>query len=72
MGAQVKFLTTEEVAEMTRRSIFTVRRWIREGRLKAVKVGGRLLIEESSFLDFLSGQPLAAPDELEAGKGGKA
>ena len=59
---ELRFLTTDEVAMLTRRSRDTVRRWIREGRLRAVKVGGRLLVPESSFLAMISGESLAVEE----------
>jgi len=47
-------LTVEEVAELTGRSAYTVRRWISEGKLSAIRIGatgprGRLLIPQSEL-----------------------
>lgn len=44
------YLTTREVALLVRRSPWTIRRWTREGRLRAVLIGGRLLVTEADLL----------------------
>jgi len=51
LGAQKKpLLTIDEVADLTGRSAYTVRRWVAEGRLHATRVSGtgprgRLLVD---------------------------
>ncbi|MEN1761461.1 helix-turn-helix domain-containing protein [Anoxynatronum sibiricum] len=44
----------EEVAMETRRPVSTIWRWIREGKLEAVRTGKRYLIAESALNDFLN------------------
>jgi excisionase family DNA binding protein len=39
-GQRKDYLTTHEVASATGRSEYTVRRWISEGRLEAIRVSG--------------------------------
>ncbi len=42
-------LTVDEAARRAGRNPETVRRWIREGKLRAVKVGNRHLVEEADL-----------------------
>ncbi|KAA5805957.1 MULTISPECIES: helix-turn-helix domain-containing protein [Thermoanaerobacterium] len=48
-----KFYTVQEVAEMFKVNIHTVYRWIKEGRLNAVKVGDLVRITESELNKFI-------------------
>jgi len=50
------FLTPQEVSEMLRVSIYTVRRWINEGRLPAYKFGRVWRIRSADFEVWLSHQ----------------
>ena len=47
------YYTVREIAKATHRSEDTVRRWIADGRLKAVRVVGGYLIEQKAFRAFL-------------------
>ena len=53
-----RYYTPEEVAEMYRLDSSTIRRWIRTGRLAALKPGRDYRIPESEVLRL--GQPLGA------------
>jgi excisionase family DNA binding protein len=62
--------TVEEIADLCGRSAYTVRRWIGEGRIKAIRVAGtgpkgRLLVARDQ-LDMLVAGGLAAdvPDAV--------
>ena len=64
----VTFLTPQEVSEMLRVSIYTVRRWINQGRLPAYKLGRVWRIRGTDFNDWLlhqsttgAGTPGASP-----------
>lgn len=50
---QKKLLKTEEVAELLGIAQFTVRKYIRQGKIKAVKLGKRFLVTEEQVQDFL-------------------
>ena len=64
-GRQAGALTVPEVARRLGRNPETVRRWIREGRLPAHKVGGQHLIDQHTLADVLSGasETLPVPPE---------
>lgn len=56
--------STVKAAEMMEVTPYTVRQWIREGKVKAVKVGGRFWrIPESSLLAFANNLYGSDPDE---------
>jgi len=48
------FLTPDEVSELLRVSVYTVRRWIKEGSLPAYKVGRGWRISEMAMDEWLS------------------
>ncbi|MDQ4149548.1 MAG: helix-turn-helix domain-containing protein [Actinomycetota bacterium] len=54
-------LTVPEAARSTGRNPETIRRWIREGRLPARKVGTQHLIEEEDLALLQEGEQLPAP-----------
>jgi excisionase family DNA binding protein len=50
------FLTPQEVSDLLRVSVYTIRRWIKEGTLPAFKVGRGWRIRESDLDAWLVGQ----------------
>lgn len=56
-------LTVPEAAQRTGRNPETVRRWIREGKLRARKVGTQHVIEEQDLEAIESPEMLPVPDE---------
>lgn len=48
--------TTEEAAEILKRRPSTIRRYIREGNLRAHKVGGTWYITEKTLTEFVTGE----------------
>lgn len=52
----MEFLTVEEVASRLRVSTFTVRRWLRDGALQGVRIGGRWRVSEESLARFIAEQ----------------
>jgi excisionase family DNA binding protein len=61
-------LTVPEAAKRTGRNPETVRRWIREGKLRAHKVGTQHVIEERD-LEAMQQQQQPYPDMLPLPKG---
>lgn len=49
----VKYLTADEVASICRVTVWTVREWIKEEKLKGVKRGRRYLIDEEDLRTYL-------------------
>lgn len=54
-------LTVPEVARRLRRNPETVRRWIREGRLRATKIGTQHLVDEADLDQMREATLLPAP-----------
>jgi excisionase family DNA binding protein len=67
-----EFLTVAEVAELLKLNQQTVRNWIDQGSLPAVRVGRRVRIKRSDFDRIVEAGYRAArrPDELHAGANG--
>ena len=61
------FLTVAEVAEMLKLNQQTVRNWIDQGSLPALRVGRRVRIKRSDFERVLSQSYTAGPGGHEAG-----
>ena len=60
-------LTVPEAARRTGRNPETIRRWIREGKLRSRKVGTQHVIDEDDLADACRdgvGTPLPAPDPV--------
>lgn len=49
----MNFLTSKEVSEITRMHINSIRRLIRQGKIKAVKKGNKWLIKESDLKKYI-------------------
>lgn len=49
-----RMLTVDEAAEMLRHSRYTIRNWIKQGRLSATRVGQRYLIMESAVQELVA------------------
>lgn len=56
MEFRERLMTPEEVAERLAITPKTVRRFLREGRLKAVKVGRLWRVRESDLLAYMKGE----------------
>ena len=50
----MRLLSVRETADRCRVSPFTVRRWVRVGKLPATKPGRNILIPESAVTEYLS------------------
>jgi excisionase family DNA binding protein len=57
---QQPFLTPQEVSDLLRVSVYTVRRWIKEGHLPAYKVGRGWRISEPDIDRWLKEHQSAA------------
>ena|SRR3990172_5768657 len=60
-------MTVEEVAQLFRLNELTIRRYIKAGKLKAIKVGGRIRVRREDVNDLLQppGSESPIPPELE-------
>ena len=50
----LKLFTPAEIAQRMRVTEQAVRKWIKQGKLKAIKPGGRVLIPYDYFVDFVN------------------
>ena len=51
----MKYYSPEEVSEQFNVKQATVRKWLREGKLKALKLGGLWRISEDQLQEFIKG-----------------
>jgi excisionase family DNA binding protein len=58
-----KLYTIEQAAEVLQVNYYTMRRWIAEGRIKAVKLGGRLWRIQESDLEAFVRSGMRSDDE---------
>jgi len=52
-----KFFKIEKAAELIDVSPWTIRKWVKEKRIRTYRFGGAVRIEESDLLDFASITP---------------
>lgn len=65
-GDNEQFLTTNEIAEILRVHQRTVQRWISSNRLKATKVGPKILrVRKQDFDEFIKSQSQDYQEESE-------
>ena len=50
----MNYYTTKEISEILGLSIKTIQKLIRTKQLKAFKVGGRFIVEESTLKDYIN------------------
>lgn len=50
----MQFMTTEEAAKRLFTTAYTIRKYVRVGKLKAAKIGKQYLIPEEEFTQFLN------------------
>jgi excisionase family DNA binding protein len=58
----VKLLTPDDIAEMTRLNVVTVRRMCHRGSLPARKLAGQWRIKPEDFAEWLDSHPIGEPD----------
>lgn len=49
-------LTRQEIADRLRVTTRTIDRWIKQGKLKSIKVGGVVRITEEEYQKFIGGK----------------
>jgi len=55
-GGIMKVYTVEEIAEILKVSTFTVRNYIKSGKLKAINTGGAVRVSEENLKAFIDGE----------------
>ena len=66
MTAKREFLSTNEVAQTLGISPFTIRRYIRLRKLKAVKLEGSYRVRRAALKEFLSAREVETEEEFDA------
>ncbi len=59
----MKVYDLKELAELLKMNIRTLQKYVREGKLKASKVGTHYIITEESLKEFLEAQEVKAEEE---------
>lgn len=57
-----QFIGTDEAAAMVGRCRWTIQAWLRQGRIRGRRVGGRWAIHRGDFLKYMRGQSECWPD----------
>jgi excisionase family DNA binding protein len=60
------YLTTQEVADRLGISVFTIRRYIRAGKLRAVKLDGVYRLSREELAEFLKSREIGGTPHLPA------
>lgn len=55
-GGRMKVYTVEEIADILKVSTFTVRNYIKDGKLIAIKTGGAVRVSEENLKAFIEGK----------------
>ncbi len=63
-------MTVPEAATFAGRDPETIRRWIRQGRLRSERIGTQYLVERDDVLSMLPDEPLALPAHWRVGDTG--
>ncbi len=53
---RISFFTTDQLVDILDLSILTVRKYLKEGKIKAVKIGQRWYISNKNLDSFLKGK----------------
>jgi excisionase family DNA binding protein len=53
MNERRQYLRARDIADLTGQSVRTVRRWIADGTLRSIKIGGARLVAERDLLRLL-------------------
>jgi len=52
----MEYITAREAAAILKKTVFTVRRYIKEGKLRAYRVGNSYRLLESDIREFVEGK----------------
>jgi len=69
-GEQRSLLTVDDVAALCKRTAGGVRKWIRQGELKATRVGRRWMVARKDLDCFLSARPGRVQEQLHPSRPG--
>jgi excisionase family DNA binding protein len=63
LGGEVELFNVDDLATLLKCNRETVRRYVRSGRLRGVKIGKRIFVSKDNLRDFANGSETPRPEK---------